>query len=523
VSERYRTSAEAPTTHRRKVLTGLTVGLLSVSAVGAVAVTGKAGLDSDATQVETVSSVSQAAGQDVSAGKKKAVGVAGMVFVQSNDPERNSILAFNRAADGSLTPAGEFRTGGRGGSQTDNPFDPLASQESLVFDRAHKTMIAVNAGSNSVTTFRVRGGKLTDRHTVYSGGDFPSSIAVSGKTVYVLNAGGETNVTGFRMTRRGLKRLKHSTREIGITNDAVPLFTDSPPQVGFSPDGKHLLVSTKSANTIEVFGVGHNGRLSAEAVSNKSVGAVPFSFVFDQGGHLLMTEAGKSGVTSYALEDDGTLDVITPSVESGQQVLCWIARAGDFFYGTNPGSSTISLYTVDAQGKVTIKGKNGVIANAGGDAAVAEVAAAAAAAAATEAPATEAPATEAPATEDPATEAPATEAPATEAPATEAPATEAPATEAPATEAPATEAPATEAPATEAPATEAPATEAPGAGPIDLAATADGELLYVQNTLAGTIEGFRVGTDGSLSLVTTLAEGLPVFADGSGMEGLVVW
>jgi hypothetical protein len=45
----------------------------------------------------------------------------------------------------------------------------------------------------------------------------------------------------------------------------------------------------------------------------------------------------------------------------------------------------------------------------------------------------------------------------------------------------------------------------------------------VQNTLAGTIEGFRVGADGSLTLVTTVDDGLPVFDDGNGMEGLVVW
>jgi hypothetical protein len=48
-------------------------------------------------------------------------------------------------------------------------------------------------------------------------------------------------------------------------------------------------------------------------------------------------------------------------------------------------------------------------------------------------------------------------------------------------------------------------------------------LLYVQNTLAGTIEGFRVGPNGDLTLVETENEGLPVFADGSGMESLVVW
>jgi 6-phosphogluconolactonase (cycloisomerase 2 family) len=372
----------------------------------------------------------------------------GMVFVQSNDPKRNSVLAFRRAADGKLTAAGEYPTGGRGGAQKDNPFDPLASQESLVFDRRHNVMIAVNAGSNSVTTFRVRDGKLTHPRTVKSGGDFPASIAVSGRTVYVLNAGGRTNVTGFRLSHDGLRPLAGSTRKLGITNDAVPLFTDSPPQVGFSPDGRQLLVTTKSKNTIEVFAAAHDGRLSAKPVTTKSTGAVPFSFVFDQAGHLLVTEAAKSGVTSYQLRRDGTLDVITPSVESGQQVLCWIARAGRFFYGTNPGSSTISLYTVDGKGKVSIGGKDGVIAAAGGPEAVAEVAAT-----------------------DP----------------------------------------------------DAQPARAPGAGPIDLAATADGSLLYVQNTLAGTVEGFQVGRNGELTLVETENEGLPVFADGSGMEGLVVW
>ncbi|GID32452.1 hypothetical protein Abr02nite_74350 [Paractinoplanes brasiliensis] len=369
-----------------------------------------------------------------------------MVFVQSNNPRHNAVLAFRRAASGKLSPAGEYRTGGRGGAQKDNPFDPLASQDSLVFDRAHRMMLVVNAGSNSVTTFQVRGDRLTDPRTVPSGGEFPTSIAVSGRTVYVLNAGGRTNVTGFRMTPNGLRPISRSTRELGVVNDAVPLFTDSPPQVGFSPDGKQLLVTTKSANTIEVFAVDGHGRLSSRAVSTRSAGDVPFSFVFDERGHLLVTEAAKSGVTSYALQRNGRLKVITRSVESGQQVLCWIARAGRFFYGTNPGSSTISVYSVDAGGRVSIGGEDGVIAPAGGQAALEEVARAGMDAA-----------------------------------------------------------------------------RAPGAGPIDLAATADGKLLYVQNTLAGTVEGFRVGDDGALRLVSTLDKGLPVFSNGNGMEGIVAW
>ncbi|MFG1866951.1 hypothetical protein [Micromonospora arborensis] len=48
--------------------------------------------------------------------------------------------------------------------------------------------------------------------------------------------------------------------------------------------------------------------------------------------------------------------------------------------------------------------------------------------------------------------------------------------------------------------------------------TSDG-FLYVQNATAGNVQGYEVGKDGSLKLVTTV-EGLPKFADGIGMEGI---
>ena len=56
------------------------------------------------------------------------------------------------------------------------------------------------------------------------------------------------------------------------------------------------------------------------------------------------------------------------------------------------------------------------------------------------------------------------------------------------------------------------------AGPIDMATAAGGRLLYVQDAVAGELQGFRVHRDGSLTLVTTVT-GLPAF-DGAGMEGL---
>ena len=49
------------------------------------------------------------------------------IYVQTNDAERNEVVAFDRAADGKLTALGHFDTGGRG-SGTPH----LASQSSVV-------------------------------------------------------------------------------------------------------------------------------------------------------------------------------------------------------------------------------------------------------------------------------------------------------------------------------------------------------------------------------------------------------
>ena len=58
-------------------------------------------------------------------------------------------------------------------------------------------LLAVNAGSNTVSLFRVRGDHLRLKQVIASGGQFPVSIAVHGNLVYVLNAGGEGSVQGY--------------------------------------------------------------------------------------------------------------------------------------------------------------------------------------------------------------------------------------------------------------------------------------------------------------------------------------
>src|SRR5687768_14472054 len=64
----------------------------------------------------------------------------GVVYTLSNASTGNAVLMFARAADGSLTPAGSFATGGLGTG------GGLGSQGALILARGGQLLFAVNAG-----------------------------------------------------------------------------------------------------------------------------------------------------------------------------------------------------------------------------------------------------------------------------------------------------------------------------------------------------------------------------------------
>jgi hypothetical protein len=274
-----------------------------------------------------------------------------VVWAQTNEVAGNHIVVYDRASDGTLSQAGTFATGGNGGAAAPGTeSDRLASQGSLVYDSGHSVLIAVNAGSDAVTTFKVHGDRLQGRKVVSSGGQFPASIAVHGRLVYVLNAGGTGIVQGFRIRGHHLSPIAGSARSLGLANGNPPNFLASPGQVGFSPSGRQLLVTTKtSGSNIDVFRVRRDGTLSATPVVNASATPVPFAFTFTPQGRLADGEAGASSLTTYELNGDGTLGD-PRSATDGQAALCWIVRAGGFYYVSNTGSNNVSSFTVAADG-----------------------------------------------------------------------------------------------------------------------------------------------------------------------------
>jgi 6-phosphogluconolactonase (cycloisomerase 2 family) len=281
------------------------------------------------------------------------------VFVQTNGTTGNEIVAFDRAADGSLTRAASYATGGLGAVQSGAVVDTLASQGSLALDSAHALLFAVNAGSDTLSVFSVDGTQLQLRQVIPTHGSFPSSVSVHGNLVYVLNAGGAGSVQGYRIEGDHVGELHDGLRSLGLANAEPPFFLTSPGQVGFSPDGSQLIITTKgSTNSFEVFAVSRNGSLAAAPVTDAAATPAPFAFTFDGSNRLVAAEAGINAVTTYSLHADGTLTG-PQSQPDGQNALCWIAEANGFFFVANAGSSSISAYTIGADGAPSLIGVAG--------------------------------------------------------------------------------------------------------------------------------------------------------------------
>jgi 6-phosphogluconolactonase (cycloisomerase 2 family) len=296
--------------------------------------------------------IAVAAVASASAGHAQTSG-GNAVFVQTNDPTGNAIDAFQRNGDGTLTFLKSYPTGGLGGKELPgNQSDSLATQGSLrIVDG--RFLVAVNAGSDSITVFQVIGDQLERTQILSSGGPFPNSIAEHGNLVYVLDAGGAGFVSGYRIAGDGLQPIAGSTRTLGLANSNPPFFLSSPGQVGFSPDGQHLIVTTKTNSTVDVFSVGQGGLLSATPVKNAAAG-VPFAFVFETSGLMVLDFAITSSLQTFTVNADDTITPVSAPAPDGGGALCWITPARGFEYTSNTATNDVSQYAVTANGTVTL-------------------------------------------------------------------------------------------------------------------------------------------------------------------------
>jgi 6-phosphogluconolactonase (cycloisomerase 2 family) len=280
-------------------------------------------------------------------------GARGVVFVQTNNAAGNAVVAYRRNPNGTLKLVATYPTGGIGGRLGGSVVDYLASQGSLGYDRHHRLLIAVNAGSNTISVFAVSGDRLKLRQVVRSGGTFPVSVTAYGNYVYVLNALNGGSVSGYRVSRGKLFPIFGSLRRLGLNPTLTPQFLNTPGQVSFTPSGSKLLVTTKSnGDNVDVFFVRRGGQLSFSPVVNHEPNAVPFGIAYDRYGHVVLAEAGPNAVETFTLLRNGILVPLHIAL-TGQSATCWITRAGRFFYASNAGSASVSGYTISRRGQLS--------------------------------------------------------------------------------------------------------------------------------------------------------------------------
>jgi 6-phosphogluconolactonase len=285
--------------------------------------------------------------------------VVGHVYVNDNTAGVNTIAAFDRHADGTLTPipGSPFPTEGAGTGQG------IGSQGALQQSADGKYLLAVDAGSSQISVLRIKpNGTLghVGGGAVSSNGSEPVSIAVSGGLVYVANAGnGGSNYTGFTLNPGGhLRPLPGSTFRLPDNS--------TPGDVLFNSTGTNLVGVRVTTSLIDSFAVHADGRLTPAPSSPISAqGPGPFGSEFrpTNPSQLFVSNAhgGKEAgtVSAFSVAGDGTLASIGsspfPDLETAP---CWveISHDGRFLFTVNTASNSISRYSIATGGSLELLG-----------------------------------------------------------------------------------------------------------------------------------------------------------------------
>jgi 6-phosphogluconolactonase (cycloisomerase 2 family) len=285
--------------------------------------------------------------------------VVGHTYVNDNTVGTNTVAAFDRHADGSLTPipGSPFAIGGAGLGKG------LGSQGALQSTPGGKYLLAVDAGSNEISVLRLdnRGVPHLVGDPVPSGGVQPVSIAInpSGLT-YVANVGnGGSNYAGFRFSQSGeLTPIDGSTVSVPEGSGVGDVLFNTP--------GDRLVGTRDNPSLIDSFAVQPDGHLVAAQGSPfaaESLGPIGSAFRPTSPSQLFVSNAhagaGNGTVSAFNVAKDGTLTSITGSpVPNFQTAPCWVevSNDGKYLFSVNTASANVSSFSIAADGSLTLLG-----------------------------------------------------------------------------------------------------------------------------------------------------------------------
>jgi 6-phosphogluconolactonase len=280
----------------------------------------------------------------------------GHVYTLSNQTDGNKVLVYRRAANGMLSWQASYATGGTGsgtglGNQgaviLGNRDDYRDHDRHDKHDKKNDILLAINAGSHSISLFSINSYGLRLKSRVNSGGMTPVSITQHGNLVYVLNAGGNGNIAGFRIGYNGrLHPVPNSSRPLSSSSAGAA-------QIQFTNNGKVLVITEKATNKIITYTVNKWGE-PGDMHSLTAANATPFGFDEGRPGNIIVSEAaggapGASTLSSYKVGHDGSIALIDGPDGAKQSAACWvvITNNGKFAYTTNTASDNISTFAIN--------------------------------------------------------------------------------------------------------------------------------------------------------------------------------
>lgn len=285
-----------------------------------------------------------------------------VLYVESNNIDQNSIIAYHRNTDGSLSSitGSPFLTGGQGVGNPDQILGPDDSDQSIMVSSDHKKLFAVNSGSNTIAVFNIAedGSLSTVPGSPFpSGGTNPVSIGIAGSYLYVVNKNenpsypsiGTPNYTSFSIAADGsISSVPGST-----INTAAGV---SPSQALISKDQKFLFGTDffgpmKGLGTLRSFLINSNGTLTpAIGTPKKLTGVDSTGAALGLASHpskniLYVGHVMRDTMGVYTYDNSGELTFIKGVKNSGKAI-CWIKinADGSKIYTSNTGDGSVSYY-----------------------------------------------------------------------------------------------------------------------------------------------------------------------------------
>ncbi|KAL8665449.1 MAG: hypothetical protein Q9168_007689 [Polycauliona sp. 1 TL-2023] len=268
-----------------------------------------------------------------------------VIYFQTNDPTQNTIVALKVNHNGLLSDGSVTPTGGKGASGADSMTNNTAAGPDALFSQsavkvAGNYLVAVNAGSNTLSLFSISPHDPTALtpigQPVDTMGEFPvtASISLKNQIACVGNSGAKAGIACFTIHhRKGLAPIAKSAIAFPINQTTPPVGPlNSVSHVLFNEDETMLVTTVKGDPTQNITGflsllpVSKHDTASQDTRSSPNGTLVLFGAAIAPNNTLFSTDAA-FGAASISLPTSSSSQqqpaVLHTTTIANQTATCW--------------------------------------------------------------------------------------------------------------------------------------------------------------------------------------------------------